>query len=156
MTVHGHKAKRDQCLAVCDVPEIITISSLSGLLFKLEQLNVCPGHPDPHFVAMANSKMGSLTSLSGDIAEYVDRNCAIQLNRQTYSETVRSTKCHLLISTTKCLECVSYRNVLRAMYSMYHRWLKRQNESPSQITSMHSHANERWQNTPQRRRWLSS
>ena len=34
---------------------------------------------------------------------------------------------------------------------MYHRWLKRQNASPSQVASTHSHANERWLNTPQRK-----
>lgn len=34
---------------------------------------------------------------------------------------------------------------------MHHRRLKRKNDSPSKVTSTHSHANERWLNTPQKR-----
>ena len=152
LTVHGHEVKKDQCLAIRDVPDIISVRNLLQLLFKLDQLTICPGHPDPHFLTMANSRKGTFTSIYGDVTAYVNRNGAIQHNGQTYSETIRSSKCHLLIYSTKCPDCVAYRNTLR---SMHHRWLKHQNESPSKTTSTHSHVNERWLNTPQRRKKLS-
>lgn len=121
---------------------------MSQLLFLLGILTVCPGHPDQHFVAMANGSRGKFTSTSGGVTAYLDKNAAVEINGQTYCETIRASRCHLLIRGTKCPECVSYRDTLR---SMHHRWLKRQKASPSQVSSTHSHTNERWLNTPQRR-----
>ena len=98
---------------------------------------------------MVNARKGKITSASGDIAAYVDTNCAVKLNGQTYTETIRSSRCHLLIRGMKCSECVSYRDTLR---SIHHRWSKKQNKSPSEFTSTHTHTNERWLNTPQRKK----
>ena len=131
---------------------IASVPDLSQLLVQLDQLSVCPGHPDPHFVAMANARKGKLTSSSGDTAAYIDRNAAVEISGQMYSETIRSSKCHLLIRGTKCPQCVSYRDTLR---SIHHRWSKKQNQSPSRVASTHSHANERWLNTPQRKAKVS-
>ena len=85
LTVHGHEVTKDQCSAIRDIPEIIGIYDLSQLLLQLDQLTVCPGHPDQHFESMANARKGSFTSSSGDTMVYVDRNVAVRLNGQTYS-----------------------------------------------------------------------
>ena len=148
ITVHGHLVTQEQCSAIFSMPVIANTDDLAQLLAQLDQLRVCPGHPDQHFIAMANARKGKFTSSSGDIAAYLDTNCAVELNGQKYTETVRSSKCHLLIRGTKCSECVAYRDTLR---SIHHRWSKKQNQSPSKVTSTHSHANERWLNTPQRK-----
>ena len=134
----------------CDfnMPTVVSTDDLAQLLAQLDQLRVCPGHPDPHFDAMANARKGKFTSSSGDTVAYLDTNCAVELKGQKYTETVRSSKCCLLICGTKCSECVAYRDTLR---SIHHRWSKKLNQSPSKVTSTHSHANERWLNTPQRK-----
>ena len=62
-----------------------------------------------------------------------------------YSETVRASKCHRLAQGAKCVECVSYRDRLRATY---HRWLKHEQTPP--CTGTHSHTNERWLTAAQR------
>ena len=82
----------------CDI-SIVYVEEVS-----IDQLTVCAGHPDQHFVAMGNEVISS----SGDFAAYVDQNGAVQLNGKTYTETVRSSKCHFLIRGTKCPECVAY------------------------------------------------
>ena len=152
LTVHGHVVSQEQCSAIFHMRVIASVPDLSQLLVQLDQLSVCPGHPDPHFVAMANARKGKLTSSSGDTAAYIDRNAAVEISGQMYSETIRSSKCHLLIRGTKCPQCVSYRDTLR---SIHHRWSKKQNQSPSRVASTHSHANERWLNTPQRKAKVS-
>ena len=37
------------------------------------------------------------------------------------------------------------------LMAMHHRWVKHQNDSLSKVTDTHTHANERWLNTPKRR-----
>ena len=97
---------------------------------------------------MAKHKKGEFMSQGGDVKAYLDTNAAVELNGQTYSETIRSSRCQLLISSGKCPECVGYRSTLR---SMHHKWQKGQKLSTSQATSTHSHTNERWLNIPQLR-----
>ena len=152
LTAHGHVITQEQCRAIFCMPVFTSVEDIAQLLSQLDQLRVCPGHPDPHFVAMVNTRKGRITSASGDIAAYVDTNCAVELNGQTYTETIRSSRCHLLIRGMKCSECVSYRDTLR---SIHHRWSKQQNKSPSKVTSTHTHTNERWLNTPQRKEKVS-
>ena len=130
ITVHGHLVAQEQCSALFNLLVIASINDLAQLLVQVDQLRVCPGHPDPHFVAMANARKGKFTSSSGDTTAYMDTNCAVELNGQMYTETVRSSKCHLLIRGTKCSECVAYRDTLR---SIHHRWSKKQNQSPSPV-----------------------
>jgi len=148
LSVHGHEIQPANCPALTELPKNLGLSGVSKLLSLLGMLTVCPGHPDQHFVAMANGRKGKFTSTSGGVTAYLDKNAAVEINGQTYCETIRASRCHLLIRGTKCPECVSYKDTLR---SMHHRWLKRQKASPSQVSSTHSHTNERWLNTPQRR-----
>ena len=108
---------------------------------KIDSLNICPGHPDEHFVRMAASREGNFYRASGELSAYLDKSGTFYLNGNRYKETVRSCKCQLLINGIKCSECSNYRDTLRAIY---HRWFKQQNQSPNQHTSTHSHTNERW------------
>ena len=54
ITVHGHLVTQEQCSAIFSMPVIASTDDLAQLLAQLDQLHVCPGHPDQHFVAMAN------------------------------------------------------------------------------------------------------
>ena len=145
--IHSKEVTADQCPPLSDIPTHLEANQLQHLLCLLDQLRVCPGHPDDHYVDMVRAKKGKLISTSGDIAAYIDSNAHVQLNGQTYSTTVRSTKCHILTSVTKCPACASYCDTIR---SIHHRWQKRLNTSPSKLTSTHSHVNERWLTTPER------
>ena len=134
-----------QCSALAGLSDMIYSHELCNFLCKLDALTLCPGHPDVHFVRMAAAKGGSFFSPSGEITAYLDGNGIFQLNGKMYSETVRASKCHRLAQGTKCAECMSYRDRLRAIY---HRWTK--HELIPSCTSTHSHTNERWLTAAQR------
>lgn len=148
LSVHGHEVSKAACALVLKLTENSSVKEISSAISSLERLTVCPGHPDMHFVDMVTAKKGKLLSPSGDISAYIDSNASVQLNGQTFTQTIRSSKCKVISSSGKCSECVGYRDTLRAMH---HRWAKRQRESPSKLNSTHSRANERWLNTPQRK-----
>lgn len=91
----------------------------SHILCTLGSLDVCSGHPDEHFMNLANAKF---LSSSGDLQAYVDHG-SVQINGTTYiHSTVRTQRCHILVcGAAKCSCCVSYQPTLRCMY---HRWRK--------------------------------
>ena len=68
----------------------------------------------------------------------------VYLNGDAYSKTVRASKCEILVHSSKCPSCVSYRDSSRRIY---HRWLKQ--KSPSRQSSK-SRVNIRWLNTPEK------
>ena len=139
--IHGHQVN-PQCLF--NVPTQLQAANLTQLLSSIDQLNVCAGHPDAHFVEIVEAKKGSLKSATGDVAAYIDSNALVELNGQRYSKTLRSASCQLLSSASKCPDCVAYRDNIR---STYHRWIK---TTPSTSASS-SHTNDRWMTTPERR-----
>ena len=69
----------DQCPPLSDIPTDLEANQLQHLLCLLDQLRVCPGHPDDHYVDMVRAKEGKLISTSGDIAAYIDSNAHVQL-----------------------------------------------------------------------------
>ena len=142
--MHGHEIQPTMCPAISKMPAHLKVIDLHQFLVLLDKLTICPGHPDHYLISMAKQKQGTFMSQGGDVTAYLDSNAAVELNGQTYGETIRSSNCHLLISSGKCQECVGYRSTLR---SMHHKWQKRQ--KLPQTTSTHSHANERWLNSPQ-------
>jgi len=113
LAIHG---KVVQCPALAEHPERLTSSSLLDLLHKIDALKVCPGHPDKQFVQMARAKDGVFMSQTAHSPSAVlCSNGPYCLNGQMYDETVRSTRCHILVQSAKCPECVNYRTTLRAV-----------------------------------------
>ena len=146
--VHSKELTVAQCPSLSDTPARLVsldVSHFQHLMHLLDQIQVCPGHPDEHFVKMTRAKKGQLISSSGDIAAYIDSSAHVELNGHNYSPTVTSSKCHILTPAMKCLECVSYRDTIR---SIHHRWQKR---PPSKLISTHNHVNERQLTTPERK-----
>ena len=140
LTVHGQIV---ECPALVGDPERLTITSLLRLLHKIDSFKVCPGHPDKQFVQMAKAKGGIFMSQTPQSASAVlDTNGLHCLNGHVYDETIRSTKCHILVQGAKCPECVGYRTTLRVLY---HKWLKQQDHP------VHEKTNDRWLNPPQLR-----
>ena len=113
-------------------------------MHKLDSLNVCAGHPDEHFIRMAKAKNNKFLSSTGEVSAFLDNSGMYHLNGKIYTETLRSSKCHLLVQGTKCPDCVSYRSTLRATYN---RWFKQK----AQSSVIHSHTNDRWLTSPQKR-----
>jgi hypothetical protein len=111
----------------------------------VDQLNVCAGHPEKHFVTFLHAKKGVLRSHDGSVGAAIDNYAPITLNGTNYSCTVRTAACECLVNGVKCHSCVKYRPILR---SAYNRFLKRR---PEKICELGSHANLRYMTTPEKR-----
>ena len=123
--VHGNHVDSKTSQALATIPEKLDLNSLNALLTRLDRCTVCPGHPDKHFVDMAISMKGKLTSRhGGDTVASLDTYTPVQLNGEVYTQTIRHSSCEIIVSGAigsgaKCGHCVNYRNSLR---KSFHRW----------------------------------
>ena len=75
---------------------------------------------DEHLVEMAKAKKGTLLSKNGkEVHAALNSTAAVYLNGVTYTETIRSTSCQLLVHGSKCTSCIAYRNTLRSIYNQW-------------------------------------
>lgn len=119
------------------------------LVSVLERFNVCPGHPDKHFVEMGISKNGKFMSQDREkIVAKVDDYSKVFLNGKQYDVTIRSSNCELVVQGSKCSSCIMYRDSLRRMH---HRFLKQRSSSPSHRLSSSSKVNMRYLNSPEKK-----
>ena len=125
-------------------PSKLTPNSLSQLLNMVDHLNVCPGHPGEKFVGFLRRKKGVLRSRNGDVTASLNNHAPVLLNGVSYTETVRTTSCELLVHGIKCCSCLNFRPTLR---SSYNRSLSRQSGT---IADIRSHVNIRYMLTPEK------
>ena len=77
--------------------------SLQSLVSLLDKCSVCPGHPDAHFILMAESKKGKLMSKDRrNVVARVDDFTPVTLNGEQYAKTIRVSTCELLVCGSKC------------------------------------------------------
>ena len=133
----------------------MSADKLSQLLLRLDQLPLCAGQPDDHFVCMVLNKKGKIESHNGEVVAYID-DAPVELNGNIYTQTIRTSNCALLSHSVKCSSCTQYRQTLR---SMYHIWSKRQIKDVGATASSSEtkkFANERYMNTPEKRAKIDS
>ena len=148
LKVNGVEVDGDRCPSLSMFQNPLSSQDVNRLIERLDKLHVCPGHPDAHFIELADSKGGNFKSTNGQIKANVDSSCDVTLNGDIYSSTVRVTNCEMLVAVGKCNACVPYRSTLRTMYN---RWIKNKTCSPTKRTSSSSHVNLRWLNSPEKR-----
>ena len=108
----------------------------------LDTSTICAGHPDEKYVSMLEAKKGKRVIASdGCTSAYLDEQGQVTLNGHVYPFTVRSAGCEILCHGSKCHSCMSYRSVLRTMYT---RWIT---HSPSRHTATSSTTNFRYLST---------
>ena len=148
LTVNGVAVDGERCPAISMFQNPLSDQDIKGLIERLDKLQVCPGHPDAHFIELGISKGGRFKSTNGQIKATLDSSSDVTLNGETYMSTVRVANCAMLVASGKCHTCVPYRNTLRTMYN---RWIKNKTCSPTRRTSSSSHVNIRWLNSPEKR-----
>ena len=109
--VNQHCIDPSKCGALKSFPTKMNSGILSQLLTKWDDLLICIGQPDAHFVKMVAAKKGKIISPSGKVAAYV--------YSDTCTKTVRTTECELVCPSAKCESCKAYRSNLK---SIYNRW----------------------------------
>ena len=143
--VYNHQVTPSSCRALKSIPSKLSKDSLYTLLHLVDQLHVCPGHPEKHFIEFVLSRKGVLKSHDGSISAILDDYAPVSLNGITYSCTIRTGKCEHLVHEVKCLSCQRYRSTLRSAYS---RFMRRQ---PDRVSDTGSHVNIRYMTTPEKR-----
>lgn len=147
---HGKCMDVKNCLALKDFPDMITSPSLlKRLILHLGDLHVCAGNPDENFLRLADSRKGKFHSTNNKPVAFVDNFFPVSYEGIRHDRTVRSSTCEYLVKLARCESCKKYRSSLRSMYS---RWSTRQTSDSSKHTSVSSHTNYRYLNTPERKK----
>ena len=152
LCVHGKCVHIEDCKALRSSPSLLEIGSANSLLVTVNNLQVCAGHPESHFVTLCESKQDTIRSHDGSITAYKDAHAVI-LNGDAYPSTVRTSKCELLVNTAKCASCMQYRGVLRALYS---RQCKTTIKATQERTKVSSHTNYRYLNAEEKNERISN
>ncbi len=143
MYVHDCKLPPATCSVLRSFPTTIDFESLNTLIQTVNNLIVCPGHPDPNLVRMIKAKKCKICSPDGSVAALLDT-MPVELSGNQYLETIRTTACEVLTKSVKCSACTKYRPSLR---SMHHRWSK---HIATQLSASSDYTNERYLNTPEK------
>ena len=118
LLVHGVEVMQLRCPAISKLPSHISSpENINGIVTLLDSLVLCSGHPDSHLVEMVTSRK----HFEARTAAFVDSQSDYNIGSETYSTSVRTKSCSMLVSTQsrKCSTCVRYRSTLRTMYN---RW----------------------------------
>ena len=151
--VAGKSVKRD-CIVLQKMPTILSVRAADDLLNTLESSIICPGNPDSAFIALIESRKGSLLSPNGkEASSILDSSVPVKFDGVVHEKTVRSTTCQMLTTGRRCSECVKYRNVLRKINS---RWEKSNNDLEHNASLSSSHANDRYLRSPQKKLKMSA
>ena len=147
LLVHGVEVTQLRCPAISKLPSHISSpEDINGILTLLDSLVLCSGHPDSHLVEMATSRK----HFEARTAAFVDSQSDYNIGSETYSTTVRTKSCSMLVSTQsrKCSACVRYRSTLRTMYNRCcSQNSQNRNEQASTSTS---HTNIRYLTSPEK------
>ena len=147
--VHVYGKCIKNCSALDNFSCMVTSPSmLKRMIVRLDMLHVCVGNPDDHFLQLADSRKGKFHNASNEQAAFVDDISPISHEGVTYDHTVRCSSCEVLVEGSKCIICRNYRSTLRSMYS---RWSKKLASDSSECTTVSSHTNYRYLNTPERK-----
>ena len=151
--VHGQALDPSKCSALKNFPVTInTKAALNQLLKLVDGLSICAGHPDQHFLDLADSRKGKFQSITNSTVAFTDTTYPVFLNGEVYPRTIRTTACEILVHGPKCEACKKYRSSLRSLHSQWVHQLKTNSENH---TAVSSHTNYRYLRTPQRKERMS-
>lgn len=147
VNAYGHRLNAGKCKALCHVQDKITTkAALTTLIQQIDNLSVCPGNPDAHFLALADARKGIFHSPSKGTVAIIDSYFPVTFEGEMFNRTLRCNECELLVTNNRCDACKEYRCTLRALHS---QWLRQQKKIASHA-SISSHTNFRYLKTPER------
>ena len=143
--VRGREVDKDKCIALsgCPIsPDAVNAKNYVRFSHFIDDLFVCPGNTDQHFIRMCFADKGIFKTKEGNVAASIDSYLPIVYEGRQHSSTVRASGCQLLVGVAekRCQQCVAYRGVLRVKFS---RW----NRSPKATSKFATNASLK---TPQR------
>ena len=86
LKVHGVAVDGERCPSLNMFANRLSDRDINRPIEHLDKLQVCPGHPDSHFIELANAK-GGFKSTNGKTKAFLDSAANVTLNGETYSST---------------------------------------------------------------------
>ena len=120
LLINHHMVDSNRSTALKPFSGAMNTDKLNRLLELLDQLKVCAGQPDKHYVHMVSAKKGKILSPHGKVVAYFDR-VKVDVNGEIYQQTLCTSDHEIASHSLKCPAFTSYRSNL---HSMYHRWVK--------------------------------
>ena len=144
----GRKLHLETVAAFEGVFQAFTTANHVDLMSFVDDLFICPGNTDGHFLRMCQAKKSSLSLPSGTPIAYIDSHFPFKSGNESVNTTIRSNSCQMLMKKdgSRCRECGVFRCSLRQKYSRWHQSLQK----------MSKFANNRTLTTPQRRKKLAT
>ena len=129
------------------IPDNVTPEYLPSLIKLLDGCSICIGNPEEEFCDLAKSRKGMLKDSSGKVVKASLDVVPFVSTCHYYKESVRTTKCEILVSSGRCIQCKAYRPTLRSLAKK-----SRSSKSPDKkAIETGSHWNWRYLTKPQRR-----
>ena len=98
----------------------VTPASISAFVNDMEKYAICIGNPEAEYIEFFGAKKGNLRNRSGAVSATLDSHSPFMVEGRLYVNTIRTTDCHLLLTsgkTTRCRPCIRFRLALRMMAS---------------------------------------
>ena len=139
------------CKLLENVPDYLIPESLPSVVKLLDGCNTCMGHPDEEYCELAKSRKGIFKDSSGKTVKARLDSTPLISSCRYYKETVRTTKCDILVASGRCTHCKAYRPTLRSLAKK-----TKSRTSPSANATTTTTSNWRYLTTPQRKQRAKS
>ena len=133
------------CKFLETVPDYLIPESLPSVVKLLDGCNTCMGHPDKEYCELVKSRKGIFKDSSGKAVKARLDSTPFISSCQYYKETIRTTKCDILVPSGRCTHCKAYRPTLRSLAK------KAKSQSSPCRKATTSTSNWRYLTTPQRK-----
>ena len=135
------------CKLLESIPNRMTPECLPSVVMLLDGCSICVGHPDEQYCELAKSHKGVFKDSSGKAVKATLDTTSFISSRQYYKETVRTTRCEILVSGGRCTHCKAYRPTLCSLAKN----AKSHTSPDGRATTSTSTWNWRYLSTPQRK-----
>lgn len=135
------------CKLLENIPDCMTPECLPSVVKLLDGCSICVGNPDEQYCELAKSRKGVLKDSSGKAVKATLDTTSFISSHRYYKETVRTTRCEILISSGRCTHCKAYRPTLRSLAKK----AKSHTSPDGRATTSTSTWNWRYLSTPQRK-----
>ena len=112
---HNYCLGSSSCKLLENIPDRMTPEYLPSVVKLLDGCNICVGHPDEQYCELAKLRKGVFKDFNGKTVRAMLDTTSFTSSHQYYKETVRTSRCEILVSSGVCAHCKAYRPTLRSL-----------------------------------------
>lgn len=113
LSIHNQEVASDHLFWTGLPNKFVNVKDIMRLLLKLSSHSVCCGNPDKDFQDLIPISTALNDGKTSDVFAYREGNFLAQKGVLSYSSTIRSVNCSLLVYGKRCSSCSKYRDCLR-------------------------------------------